>query len=474
MKRTVIALAALLAFAITVIAQRAPSPEAQLGAIINQAEGAGNYEAAIPLYKKFISENSKNKALAAKAQFHLAVAYEKLSKPEAQQAFQQLTRDYPNDPMAEAGRQKLFALASASGSASLSTQLIASPMRASSVSADGRFLAFSEGVSGSIGVHDTTTRQVTRPTATQTKISNERNGISEFPTEALISPDGRDIIYVWQRQGATNEFQLRIIPNHVNGQPRTLVDFGTSAYWILLSAWAPDRKSVLVTIIKQDDQTWQIARVSVSDGKLEVLRSLGWRAGNGLEIRPTFSPDGRQIVYAARADNPGRNAGTPEDPAHIYVLPADGAGPEVPLVRGANLNESPVWMPDGKTVLFVSNRGGDFGLWSVAVENGKRADPRLVKPDTGRISPIGFTRSGAFYYRTPRMTADKVSIVDTAAGNTSPTRGEPETILGLSPSWSPDGKQVALIRADQPVSSSTALDRLYDNAYLVVYSVEYQ
>jgi tetratricopeptide (TPR) repeat protein len=86
MKRSVISLAALLAFALTLVAQRTATPEAQLGAIINQAEGEGNYEAAIPLFKKFLSENGKNKALAARAQYHLAVAYEKLGNPEARKS----------------------------------------------------------------------------------------------------------------------------------------------------------------------------------------------------------------------------------------------------------------------------------------------------------------------------------------------------------------------------------------------------
>ena len=115
MKRTVIATLALAAlFTLTAVAQKGSTPEAQLGAIINQAEVEGKFEAAIPNYKKFLANNGKNRSLAAKAQYHLGVAYEKLGNAEARKAYEQVVRDYPNEPVATDAKRQLAGLAGSS------------------------------------------------------------------------------------------------------------------------------------------------------------------------------------------------------------------------------------------------------------------------------------------------------------------------------------------------------------------------
>ena len=96
----------------------------------------------------------------------------------------------------------------------------------------------------------------------------------------------------------------------------------------------------------------------------------------GLETDPHFSPDGRSIAFSA---NYGGNA-------DVYVIPAQGGQPrrltwhpEPDLVQG--------WTPDGTRIVFASSRGfiEDFNrLYAVSPEGG--LEEPLPMPTGERLS----------------------------------------------------------------------------------------
>ncbi len=92
MKRTIIATLVICgALVLTAVAQKPAASKSQaaetaLGAAIHQEEAEGNLEAAIASYKKFLAQYGNNRPLAAKAQYHLGLAYEKLGNAEARTA----------------------------------------------------------------------------------------------------------------------------------------------------------------------------------------------------------------------------------------------------------------------------------------------------------------------------------------------------------------------------------------------------
>ena len=428
MNRTIIALATLAALVLTVAAQRTATPEAQLGAIINQAEGEGNYEAAIPRYKKFIAENGKNNALAARAQYHLAVAYEKLGDAEARKVYEQIVRDFASQPVADDAKQRLAALSDLP-LADRRHRLICSDCggEEDTLSADGKTLTFGRRGSG-LFVRDNVSGQLTQ------LISDSVNQV----VSPVLSPDRKQIAYVWLTK---DDHDLRVIANEVGAKPRIL-NKNPEYYRILPAAWAPDGKSLLARVDMQLDRTWGLAWVSTTDGSVKQLKSLGWRVPG----RPVLSPDGRYVAYDARVDE-FRPWPPPTDDRHIYVLSADGSTEtETKPVKGASVNRDPVWTPDGKNLLFVSNRGGDLALWSVALQNGALKE---VKRATGNITSMGMTSSGTYFYVRPSARRKASFVVSALNGNKA--QGE-ETILGSLPVWSPDGKFVAFTR---PVNGQT-------------------
>lgn len=112
----------------------------------------------------------------------------------------------------------------------------------------------------------------------------------------------------------------------------------------------------------------------------------------GLELFPRFSPDGKSLALTAQYDGN----------FNVYVMPAEGGQPrqltfrqdagEVSERMGPN-NEVISWMPDGKSILFLSRREAFndwFGrLFTVSIDGGMPAEFPVPKGGLLSFSPDG-------------------------------------------------------------------------------------
>jgi TolB protein len=160
------------------------------------------------------------------------------------------------------------------------------------------------------------------------------------------------------------------------------------AGYVLPSCWTPDGKSIVAIVnmnMNNGDKSRQIVLVSAETGAFRVLKS----AGQDEPTRIAVSPDGRFLAYDESQGEGKRD----------IALMSLNDGRETRLVAHPADDRGPIWTPDGQHVLFVSDRTGSAGMWIQEVSDGKAlAPPELVKQDTGRIYPMGFTRNGALYY----------------------------------------------------------------------------
>jgi Tol biopolymer transport system component len=440
-----------------------------------------NFAEAIRIYERIVKDFSSNRPLMAKTLVQLGAAYEKQNdKSKARAAYDKVAREFGTEAEAVAeARKRLSIIDGASESQGLMLRIAATGEDADSgafITPDGRFLARPHWETGDLAIRDMVLGKTTRMMAKTGDWDIGEEQDTEVD-EVMLSPDQKWIAYVWLT--ATDGYQLRIMPNQVGGKPRVLVDSPEYEYFSL-AGWSPDGKSILAAVQKPDE-TWFFAWIATDGGSpVRPLKSLGWRLGRS---RPRLSPDGRYLAYSALPVDPGKPipryevADAPDQ--HIYVLPTNGSGAETTLVRGSNINESPLWMPDGSRILFVSNRSGaGFDLWSVGVREGKLVDsPSVVKASiTGRIRPIGITDKGAFLYTPGRADGPGTDLfvaeIDVSAGKVA---GPLVRLLdnfadrNLAPAWSPDGTRVAFLR-QRPGVRNAVLDS--DAFALVVHNRE--
>ena len=300
-----------------------------------------------------------------------------------------------------------------------------------SVSPDGHHVSFVDWSTGDLALHDLATGQNRR----LTKASGR---LLDFALSSSIAPDGRHVAYTWLEGPVVT---LRIVD--VDGsQVRTLYQNKETVY-VQPATWSPDGKQIVV-VLNKADRTNQIGLVSTADGSTHVLKTLDWRYPGKM----AFSPDGRYIAY----DFPPQETSPNRD---VFVLAADGSQ-EVALVKHQADDRLLGWAPEGRTVLFASDRSGSTGAWAVDVVNGRaRGGPRLVKADLWRLSAsLGVTRTGVLYYGVQPTSSDVyTATLDSDTGRILSPAPVSARVAGQqrSADWSPDGRYLAYLSQSAPV-----------------------
>jgi Tol biopolymer transport system component len=264
--------------------------------------------------------------------------------------------------------------------------------RPNSISADGRYMGFTDYSTGDLGIRDLKTGKSRRLTNTG-GWAKDRD-FAEFP---VISPDGRQIAYAWWGNGTKAE--VKVIQTE-GGHPKTI--WQANSENLIPESWTADSKQLLVLHSPPTGDN-KLAMLSLQDGSLRAIKSFKRQV-----LYATLSPDGRWIACDPQADEKT----TAKD---ILVLAVDGSR-EINAVQHPANDSSPVWSPDGSQIFFRSDRTGQDALWSVSFENGKIGDPQLVKADLPRVRSnlqnMWMTRDGTLYYFSVGQFISNVYVAD--------------------------------------------------------------
>ena len=425
MRRILAALTLAALCAATGFAQRGATPDAQLGAIIIQAEVELDVEGAIPRYIKFIAENGTNAQLAAKAHYHLGVAYEKVGRPaEARTAFERVVTQFGTQ------KEAAFALARLESGVARETNV-----RISDNGNVGRFFRPSPDGRRMVGVDDDGRNRylVLHDLSTNADQRLTREGWAHTPQ---FTPDGRRVVFQWAPSGPPFQpdlvHEIRMVNVDGTGE-RTLVR--STLYELLqVQGISADGKTAAVGF-NRTNGTWQVGLVSLETGEPTILKNNEWRdtyVGN-------FSPDGRWLVYWRQGEE--RRFGN----GGIYALATDGSR-EHPLISARAVDEAPFFTPDGSRVVFF---GGEHDeLWSIRVVDGRAQGAQERVHRGGFTQLLGFSRDGSLYFTDDRSHAG-VFVADVNPANwrslgapTEVSTAHRDRNFGAA-AWSPDGQVLA-------------------------------
>jgi Tol biopolymer transport system component len=424
----------ILAASVTAARQAGETPAVLLERAIQLETVDGNLNAAIDLYKRIEADSASSRSIVARALLHLGECYEKLGRDEARKAYERLVRDYADQPeQAKEAQTRLAALdksLDADKQSTLTTRLVWKGQEAVSPSPDGKYGAYVDFMSGNLGVRDL-------KAGTNRILTNE--GTWEQPAQyafaPIWSPDGKQIAYTWETD--KTESQLRI--QGVNDpHPRILFRDRSEGAWVLPQDWSSDGKFILARITGAGKPD-QLALIPAKGGSLRVLKTFD--LGVLYSGKALFSPDGRFIVYDR---TPGKVAAL-----DLFVMSLD-EGKEIPLIQHPADDSLFGWSPDGKWIIFLSDRSGTLDLWAIQVAEGKpQGAPVRVKRSAGRIATIGFTNDGSFYYAEVKAGWDIYSAkIDFQTGKVLESPEKAVTRFegsNKNPRYSPDGKWLAYV-----------------------------
>jgi Tol biopolymer transport system component len=394
----------------------------------------GDLKGAIEIYQKVLNLQAVPREVMAKALLHLGQSYEKLGNSEARKAYERLVREFADQPEETKVARARLAILGGHDCAMRVRQVWAGPDEdlLGAPTRDGHYLTLQDWPSENLAVRDLATGQKRR-------LTNKDPRSLEFAMHSVPSPDDKEAAYTWYNKD--NFYDLRIVgldaPN-----PRVLyADAGLS--YLDPVDWSPDGRNILAIFYLKDKGS-QIALVSATDGTARILKTFEREAPD----RARFSPDGRYIAY----DLPQQEGSSSHD---IFLLPTEGER-EIPLVQHAANDVVFDWTPDGKRLLFGSDRSGTMGAWWIPIVDGKPdGTPELVKPDLGQdVRPLGFTRDGSYFYNVRTgMSEVHIAELDVATGKllAGPTLATQRFAGSNSrPDWSPDGRRLVFLSQRGP------------------------
>ncbi len=144
-----------------------------------------------------------------------------------------------------------------------------------------------------------------------------------------------------------------------------------------------------------------------------------------------LSPDGGQV---------GLSSAGPEGRSLVYVVPLSGGEPRLVTPVGPSYLHG--WSPDGRTLAYCAERGGEFDIYTMPVEGGE--ETRLTDApgldDGPEYSPDG----RHIWFNSVRSGLMQVWRMDAGGRNQTRMTWDEESNCWF-PHLSPDGKQVAYI-----------------------------
>ena len=252
------------------------------------------------------------------------------------------------------------------------------------------------------------------------------------------SPGGHYLYFSSDRGGSMNLWRIRI--DETSGKtlapPEPVTTPSPSSGFITFS-----RDGHQLAYVQQA-RNWNIYKVGFDPSRgATVGPAVPVTQGSKEVAFPDVSPDGQWIAFTSRLK--------PED---VFVVKIDGTGLRQ-LTDDTYADRVPRWSPDGKQIAFMSNRSGQWQIWTIKPDGSGLEQVTDAPAPGGAIIPI-WSPDGARLVGQPRGGGGMPFVIHTR----KPWKDQSPEVLPAGESgaaftawsWSADGRKLAgaLLRED--------------------------
>ena len=190
---------------------------------------------------------------------------------------------------------------------------------------------------------------------------------------------------------------------------------------IISPAWSPNGRQLAYVSFEARKPTIYVHEVAT--GKRRLVANF-----KGSNSAPAWSPDGKTLALTLSRDGGSQ--------LNLLDLSAAGSEPRR-IAQSSSIDTEPVFTADGKSIYFVSDRGGSPQIYRVGVAGGN--PERVSFSGSYNISPT-LSPDGRWMAYISRINgAFKLHVMDLSSGATSAIT---DTIADERPSFSPNSKML--------------------------------
>lgn len=201
-------------------------------------------------------------------------------------------------------------------------------------------------------------------------------------SQPALSPDGTRVVYCWngERGGAAHlDLYLTNTLTNTGNAPRRLTSHPSNDH---SPAWSPDGKQI--AFLRNNEGVFVVA----ADGSNE-RRLLGIPIGAEFAIGMSWSPNGRFLVFSMRR--------SPQQPFRLNLLPVEGGHPQEltspPLDAVGDMY--PAYSPDGQQLAFVRETPGPADdVYLMRVGEGASAEQLRLTFDSRAVFGLAWLPNG--------------------------------------------------------------------------------
>jgi serine/threonine protein kinase len=206
-------------------------------------------------------------------------------------------------------------------------------------------------------------------------------------------------------------------------------------------AWTPDGKIVYSSIISGNWDLWMMN----ADGSGQKQLTFDSRSNRF----PAVSPDGRYIVFVS--DRAGID--------HIWRMNADGSNPkQLTSVEG---DTQPSFSPDGQWVIYASVASGKPSTWKVPIDGGTPVQVSDVQTPGPVVSPDGKLIASSYWNEQIEPERWGIALISYTDGQVVKSLEAPPSAFGSEGSialrWTADGQALAFMDNSGGVSNIWAM-----------------
>ena len=209
-----------------------------------------------------------------------------------------------------------------------------------------------------------------------------------FDPAAQWSPDGEHISYTERSRpyfsGKLNVLVFDFDRGEANGKPLTLYTAKNDpggAWAVNAAAWSPDSKTL--TVVLQESGWDKLWRISAAGGRPKPLTT-----GTGEDENPSYSPNGRWIVFTSNWDL--------AEERHLWLVPAKG-GLAHRLTQLSGIETNPQWAPDSARIYFTRSAALDTPHAYVASVGGAASAHPLEPMTRSKYEQLGIVPEVAHF-----------------------------------------------------------------------------